>query len=208
MHRALIEVEILTSSLPHAFAQFSPVLGTGTLSTGVLTPPSGLEMFLCVSGTSKKYLIHRALIEAEILTSPTSKYLLNLAQLLGTGILAIGVSPHPKWSRNVPMCLRNLQTTFGVWDPNRSQDTDLPLPYLFAQLGPVLGAGTLLTGVSTPPKWPRDVSMCLRNLQKNLVHGALIEAEILTSPSPMYLLNLAWFLPTGTLLTGVSTPPK
>ena len=26
--------------------------------------------------------------------------------------------------------------------------------------------------------------MCLRNFQNNLVHGALIEAEILTSPSP------------------------
>ena len=33
--------------------------------------------------------------------------------------------------------------------------------------------------------------MCLRNLQKNLVHGALIDAEILTSPLPMYLLNWA-----------------
>ena len=38
--------------------------------------------------------------------------------------------------------------------------------------------------------------MCLRNVQKKLVHGALIEAEILTSPPQMYLLNLAqvWVL--------------
>ena len=39
-------------------------------------------------------------------------------------------------------------------------------------------------GLSTPLKWSRSVTMCLNNLQKNLVHGVLIEAEILTSPLP------------------------
>ena len=37
--------------------------------------------------------------------------------------------------------------------------------------------------------------LCVSETSKpNLVHGAIKEAEILISPSPMYLLNLAWFL--------------
>ena len=40
----------------------------------------------------------------------------------------MGVSTPPKWSRNVPMCLRNLQKIFGSWGPNRSWDIDLPTP--------------------------------------------------------------------------------
>ena len=39
VHEALIEAEILTSPLPYVFAQLGPVLGTGTLSAGVSTPP-------------------------------------------------------------------------------------------------------------------------------------------------------------------------
>ena len=98
---------------------------------------SDLKVFLCVSGTSKNNLVHRALIDAEILTSPPPMYLLNLAHFSGADALSMGVL--------------------------------------------------------TPPKWSKSVPMCLRNVQKNLVHGALIDAEILTSPSPMYLLNLAHF---------------
>ena len=41
---------------------------------------------------------------------------------------------------------------------------------------------TLPVSVPTPPKWSKNVSMCLFNLLKNLVHGDLIDAEILTSP--------------------------
>ena len=83
-----------------------------------------------------------------------------------------------------------------------------PLPMYLLNLAWFLGGGALPMGVSTPPKWSTNVLICLRNLQKYLVHGALIEAEILTYPLPMYLLNLAWLLGTSTLSTGVSTPPK
>ena len=38
VHGALIEAEILTSPLPHVFAQLGLVLGTGALPTGVSTP--------------------------------------------------------------------------------------------------------------------------------------------------------------------------
>ena len=40
------------------------------------------------------------------------------------------------------------------------------------------------------------------------MHGALIEAEILTSPSPIYLVNMAWILGAAALPMGVSTRPK
>ena len=59
-----------------------------------------------------------------------------------------------------------------------------PLPHIFAQLGPLLGADALSMGMPTPPKWSKSVPMCIINLQKNLVHGALIDAKILTSPLP------------------------
>ena len=39
---------------------------------------SNLEMFLCVSGTYKKYLVYGALIKAEKLTSLLPMYFLNL----------------------------------------------------------------------------------------------------------------------------------
>ena len=47
------------------------VLGAGALTMVCQHLSSGLVMFLCVSGTCPKmYLVHGALIEAEILTSP------------------------------------------------------------------------------------------------------------------------------------------
>ena len=49
VHGALIEAQILTSPLPHIFAQCGPGLGAGALPMGVSTPPQvSLEMFLCV----------------------------------------------------------------------------------------------------------------------------------------------------------------
>ena len=54
--------------------------------------PSDLEMLLCVSGTYRKYFVYGALIAAEIWTSPSPIYLLNLAQILGTGPLPTGGS--------------------------------------------------------------------------------------------------------------------
>ena len=75
----------------------------------VNTCQANLEMFLCVSGTSKK--------------------------------------------------------VFGAWGPNRSWDIDLLFLHVFPQLRPVLGPSTLPAGVSTPVKWSRYVSICLKNLQ-------------------------------------------
>ena len=65
---SLIEAEILTSQLPMYVLNLAQFLGTNTLPQVCQHLPSSLEMFLCVSGTSKKNLVDGALIEAEILT--------------------------------------------------------------------------------------------------------------------------------------------
>ena len=212
--------------------------------------PSNLEMFLCVSGTFKKYLVHGTLIEAVILTSPLPNVFAQPGLVLGTGTLPVGVSTPPKKFRNVPMCLRNLQKVFGAWSPNGSWDIELPtppcicstwpsfwalglhpwmcqylpsdpeiflfvsgtskkylvhgsiieaeiltspLPNVFAQLGLVFGHWHSTHGCVNTSQVFRNVSLCLTNLQKVFSAWALIEAEILTSPFPMYFLNLAWF---------------
>ena len=131
----LIEAEILTSLLPNVFTppcfwvlvawhvftkMYSQLgldyLGTSTQLMGVSTPLKwSTNVYLCVSGTYKPNLVHGALMEAEILTSlPLAMYLFILARYLGTGTLPTGVSTPLKWSRNVSMCLRNLQKVFGA----------------------------------------------------------------------------------------------
>ena len=46
------------------FFNLAQVLGTGALAMGVSRPHNGLQMFLCVSETSKQNLVFGALIEA------------------------------------------------------------------------------------------------------------------------------------------------
>ena len=70
---------------------------------------SGLEMFLCVSGTSKINLVYGALTEAQILTYPLSHVFSQFGLILGNNPLPMDVSTPAKWYINVPMSLRNLQ---------------------------------------------------------------------------------------------------
>ena len=51
-----------------------------------------------------------------------------------------------------------------------------------------------VSGVSATCGWSRNATVYLRHLQKNLVHGALIDAEILTSPFPHVFAQLGPFL--------------
>ena len=63
-------------------------------------------------------------------------------------------------------------------------------------------------GVPTPSKWSKSVPMCIINLQKNLVHGALIDAEILTSLFPHVFAQLGTFWGANALPMDVSTPSE
>ena len=87
----------------------------------------------------QKNLMHGALIEAEILTLPSPMYMLSLAQFLGASALPMGVSTPPKWSTNVPTCLRNLQKNLVHGALIEAEILTSPLPHIFAQLGLVLG---------------------------------------------------------------------
>ena len=56
-------------------------------------------------------------------------------------------------------------------------------------LAQYMGIGTLLMGVSTPPKLCKMFLYVSETSQNKLVYGVLLEAEIL--PYPMYIVNLA-----------------
>ena len=103
---------------------------------------------------------------------------------MGASALPMGVSTPPKWSRNIPMCLRNLQKNLVYGAQIEAEILTSLLPMYLLNLAWFLGTGAPPMDVSTLPKWSRNIPMCLRNLQKNLAHGALIEAKILTSPLP------------------------
>ena len=82
-----------------------------------------------------------------------------------------------------------------------------PLPHVFAQLGLVYGCKCSAHWYVNTSQVVLNVPMCHSNIQKMFGALAIIEAEMLTSPFPIYLLNLARFLSTSTLPIGVSTPP-
>ena len=106
-------------------------------------------------------------MEAKILSSPLSMCLFNLAWIVGASAIPMGVSTPPKWSRNLPMCLKNLQRTFGAWGPNRSWNTDLPtLPCLCSTFHCFLVLVLNLLVCQHLPSGLRNLAMCLRNLQR------------------------------------------
>ena len=76
-------------------------------------------------------MVHGALIEAEISTSPLPMYLLNSTQVLGTVILPTSMSTPLKWSKNVSMCLRNIQKHLVHASTMRNEHnliSDVPTP--------------------------------------------------------------------------------
>ena len=147
VHGALIESEILSSPLPHVFAELGLVLWALVLNPYMCKHlPSDLEMYLCVSWTFKN-LTHLVLIEAEILTSPSPMYLLNLAQIWVL-VLCSWVCQHLPSGLKYSYVSQELLKLFGAWGPNRNWDIDLPTPppFVFATLGLVVGHSTLPTG--------------------------------------------------------------
>ena len=127
MQRALLEAEILTSPCPMYLLNSAQFWSLAICPQVCGHLPSGLEMFLCVTGTSKEHLVHGALIEAEILTSTLPHVFAQLGLALVTGTLAAGVSTPPTWSKMF-LCVSGTSKKIGAWDPNRSWDIDLPTP--------------------------------------------------------------------------------
>ena len=88
MHGALIEAEMLTSLFPMYLLNLAQFWALALCLQVFQHLSSNLEMFLCVLGTSKKYLVHWTLIEAEIFAQSSP--------VLGTGTLPAGVSTPAK----------------------------------------------------------------------------------------------------------------
>ena len=128
VYGALIKADKLTSLLPMYFLNMAWMMGTSTQLMGVSTPPKVLQIFLCVSGTSKKYLVYEDLIEAEILTTHPqgicSTYPCYLALALYTR-----VCQHLPSSLVMFLCVSGTsKKVFGSWGLNRSWDIDLHTP--------------------------------------------------------------------------------
>ena len=177
----LIEANLLTS-LSHIYLLNSAQFWVLTLCLWVCQYlPSSLEMFLCDSGTSKMYLVHGALIEAEILTSPSPMYLPNLSWVLGTGTL-------PAVCHHLPSAL---EMFYVSKEPQKhlvhgalieAEIWTSPSPCI-CSAWPGFWAPALCPQVCQ--YLPCDVEMFLHvsgTSEKYLVHGALLDAEILTSP--------------------------
>ena len=108
---------------------------------------------MCLRNLQK--LVHGALIEGEILTSPLPYVFGQLSPNVGAGTLSKGLLMHPKWSRNV-LCFSGTSKTILVHEALiEIEILTSQLPYVFPQLSPILGAGTLPPGVSTPLKWSK-----------------------------------------------------
>ena len=193
VHGALIEAEILTSPLPHVCAQLGLVYGCKCSAHRCVNTPSGLKMFLCVTGTSRKCLVHGAIIEAEILTSPLPIYLLNLAKLLGTSTLPTGVSTPPRISK-IFLCVSGTSKKHLVHEAlTEAEILTYPLPMYLLNLAQLWSLALYLQVCQHLPHG-LEMFLCVSGTSKeHFVYGALREAEILTSPLPMYLLNLAQF---------------
>ena len=184
-------------------------LDAGTLPMGVSTPPKWSTNVPICFRNIKRNLVHGALIEAEILTSPLPMYLFNLAWFLGTSTLPTFWSTTSQAVYKCSYVSQEPPKKFGAWGPNRSWDIDLPTPQCFCSIQPSFECWYSACMCGNTSQSDLKMFLCVsRTSKKYLGHGALIEAEILTSPSPMYLFNLAQFLGTGTLPTCVSTPHK
>ena len=162
---------------------------------------------ICLRNLQKNWCLG-AQIEAEILTSQPPNVFAQFVLDLGASALPMGASTPPTWSRNVPMCLKTLQKYLMPGALIESEILSSPLPHVFAELCLVLWALVLHLWICQHLPSSLEMFLCVSETSKNLEHGVLIEAEILTSPSPMYLLNLAQVLDTSFLPIGGSTPPK
>ena len=96
-------------------------------------------------------------------------YLLNLAQLWALTLPA-GMSTPPKWSRNVLMCLRNLQTKFGAWGPNEAEILTFPPPMYLLNLA-WIWVLVLYPWVCQHLQGGLEMFLCVSGTSKKLVHG-------------------------------------
>ena len=111
-------------------------------------------------------------------------YLLNLAQLSGTWCLHPQVCQHLPSGLKMFLCVSETSTKFGAWGPNRCWDIDFPTPLCICSTWPSYQVPMLHPWVCQHLPSSLKCSYVSQKPPKNLVHGALLDAEILTSPLP------------------------
>ena len=194
---------------PHVFPQLGLVSGHMHSAYRCVNTSQVVYKYTYVSEELLKNLVHGALIETEILTSPLCHVFAQFGQVLGTGTLSAGVSPPAKWSRNGPMCLRNLQKVFGAWALIEAEILTSTTPTCICSNSGQFWVLALCPNVCQHLPSSLEMFLCVSGTSKKyLVHGALIEAGILISPLCHVFAQLVPVLGTGTLSAGVSTPPK
>ena len=145
-------------------------------------------MLLSISGI-RKYLVHGALIEAGILT-PLPHAFAQLNPLLVLTLCPRCVNTS-QVSGNVTIYFRNVQKICGAWGSNRSWDIDLPTPPCISSTWPGLWTLALSSWVCQHLPSGLQMYLCISGTYKlNVVHGALMEAEILTSLPPNVFVQL------------------
>ena len=112
---------------------------------------------------------------------------------MGAGTLSMGVSTPPKWSRNI-LCVSGTSKTILVHGSLIEAEILTSPPPCISSTWASCWAPALCPWVCQHLPSGLEMFLCVSETsQKNLVYGALIEAEILTSPLPMYLTNSAQF---------------
>ena len=167
-------------------------------------------MFLCVAGTSQNIFGAWGPNRSCHIDHPATPCICSTQPHFGSLALCPWVCQHLQSCLEMfLMCLRNLQKKFGAWGPNKSQDIDLPSPPCICSTQPRFWVLALCPWVCQHLPLCLKMFICLSGTSKTiLVHGALIEVEILTSPLPHVFAQPSPVLGAGTLPMGVSTPPK
>ena len=114
----------------------------------------------------------------------TPMYLLNLAQLSGNNAPFLLVCQHLPSGLKCSYVSQKPQKYLGAWGPNRCWDIDFPSPPCICSTWPSFWVHWcfILWVCQHLPSGLKYFYVSQKPPKNNLVHGALIDAEILTSP--------------------------
>ena len=177
MHGDLIDAEILTSPLPHVFAQPGQDWGTDTLPVGVQTPPK--SVWKCSYGSQKppKKLGAWGPNRCWDIDFPTPLCICSTWPSYQIPMLHLWVCQHLPSGLKIFQCVSEFSKQFGVLNPYRCWDIDSSTPPCICSSWPRYGHWcSACECANTPHKWSKMFLCVSATYKKNLVHGDLIDA--------------------------------
>ena len=159
-------------------------------------------MFLCLSGISKTFGAWGPNRWWDI---DFPMYLFNLTKIWAL-MLCLWVCQHLPRGVQMFLCVSENSKEFSAWGPNRCWDIDFPTPLYICSSWPSYQVPILHPLMCQHLPSSLKMFLCVSGFSKNLVYGALIDAEILTSPLPHVSSQLGQDSGTDALPTGVLTP--